>query len=143
MKEFEATGYGRTIILELERGEKLIESICSKLEEMNIKNALITSAVGSIQKLVFHRPTDLSAAAVDEIVTLEEPFEIGSLSGTIIDSQAHLHFSAASPSGVYGGHLELGTEVLYLFEVTLTEITGLELERRWTEEKVKKLFYKE
>ena len=143
MKKFFGQGYGKIVILELIRGDLLIESITEALAEEGIQNAVVISAVGSLQKVVYHRPTDMSAAAVDEIVEIEEPFEISSLSGSVIDGQAHFHFSASSPNRDCGGHLEPGTEVLYLFEVVLAEITGLNLERRLTPEKVKKLFPKE
>jgi hypothetical protein len=39
--------------------------------------------------------------------------------------------------------MEPGTEVLYLFEVVLAELSGLNLERKLTPEKVKKLFPKD
>ena len=140
MKAFTDGKYGQTVILELERGEKLIETIRDKLAELGIKNALVASAVGSLQKLCYHRPTDFGAAANDELLTIEEPLEIGSLMGTIINGEPHFHFMAAGPDGIYGGHLELGTEVLYLFEVTLVELEGYSLQRKLTKEKVKKIF---
>lgn len=143
MKEFVGKGYGKIIILELDRGELLIKSIVESLAQKGIKNAVILSSVGSLQKLVYHRPTDMSAAAVDEIVEIKEAIEIGSLTGSIIDGQAHLHFMASSPTANYGGHLEPGTEVLYLFEVIIAEIVGFNLERKLTPEKVKKLFPKD
>lgn len=143
MKKFFAESYGRLVILELVRGELLIKSILDSLEEAGIKNAVVISAVGSLKKLVYHRPMDMSAAAADEIVEVKEPFEISSLTGTVIDGSAHFHFSASSPNMDCGGHLEPGTEVLYLFEVVLVELNGLNLERKLTPEKVKKLFPKD
>lgn len=140
MKEFESGRLGRTIVIELERGEKVIESICAALERKNIKNAVILSAVGSIQRLKYHRPVDLGEAANDEFFDIEAPMEIGSLIGSIIGGQAHFHIVAASPDGVYNGHLELGTEVMYLMEVIAAEMEGCNLERRLTPENVKKLF---
>ena len=143
MKEFIGEGFGKTVIIELERGEKIIESICERLKALGIKNAVVASVVGSIQKLVYHRPTELSQSTIDEFITIEEPLEICSLTGTVIDGVAHFHFTAAGPKEVYGGHLEPGSETLYLFEVTLAEIKGFELERRLTPENVKKIFKKE
>lgn len=143
MKSFEGKSYGRTVIIELERGEKIIESIREKCEELDMKNAVIASAVGSLQKLVYHRPTGFQASAVDEFLTIEEPMEIGCLTGTVIDGVPHLHFVAAGPEGIYSGHLEENSEVMYLAEITLAEINGYNLERRVTPENVKKLFVKD
>lgn len=134
---------GRTIIVELERGERVIESIRTILGELNIKNAVVESSVGSLQRLVYHRPTGFQESAVDEFIDIREPMEIGCLSGSIIDGEPHFHFVAAGPEQIYSGHLEEESEVLYLLEVILKEIKGLNLERRRTEENVKKLFEKE
>jgi predicted DNA-binding protein with PD1-like motif len=142
MKQFDPVTLGKTIIIELERGEPLIEGVCRELEKSGIKNAVVGSAVGSVQKLVYHRPTDMGQAANDETLTVNAPMEVGSLTGSVIDGQAHFHIIAIGPEGVYGGHMEPGTEVMYLFEIVMIELSGCNLERRLTPEKVKKLFKK-
>lgn len=143
MKYFNAKGLGRVIILELERGEKIIEAVESVLAKEGIRNAYIASAIGSVQHVEFHRPTTLDEVAVDEFMSYDEPFELGCISGTIIDGVAHLHFSMGSNESLQIGHLERGTEVLYLAELTIVEIEGVQLERVMTLEKVRKLFPKE
>ena len=45
------SGVGRTVILELDRGDDIVESVEKTLEKEGIKNAYIASAVGSIQHL--------------------------------------------------------------------------------------------
>ena len=142
MKQFDPVQPGRTLIIELERGEPLIEGVCAELEKSGIKNAIIGSAVGSIQKLVYHFPTDMGQTANDKFLTVNAPMEIGSLTGSVIDGQAHFHIVAIGPEGVYRGHVEPGTEVMYLLEIVMIELSGCNLERRVTPEKVKKLFKK-
>jgi predicted DNA-binding protein with PD1-like motif len=143
MKQFDSGNLGKTVIIELERGEDLIEGICSALKQKGIQNAILGSAVGSIQKLAYHRPTDMGQAANDELLTVSAPMEVASLTGSVIDGAAHFHIVAVAPDGIYGGHVEPGTEVMYLMEVILVEIGGCNLERRLTSEKVKKLFQKQ
>jgi len=142
MKVFDTKGLGRTIVIELERGEKIVETICEALKKAGVENAIVGSAVGSIQKLIYHRPTDMGAAANDEILCVEKPMEIGSLTGSVFGGKAHFHIVAADPENVYVGHLEEGSEAMYLLEVTMVEVDGCELERRMTPEKVTKLFPK-
>jgi predicted DNA-binding protein with PD1-like motif len=142
MKHFDPVNLGKTIIIELERGEPLIGGICKALEQSGIRNAIVGSAVGSIQKLAYHRPTDMGQAANDELLTVNAPMEIGSLIGSVIDGQAHFHIVAVAPDTVYGGHVEEGTEVMYMLEVVMIELADCALERRLTPEKVKKLFKK-
>lgn len=142
MKSYNVGGLGKTIVIELDRGEKIVECICEALEAANIENAIVGSAVGSIQKLIYHRPTDMGAAASDEFITIERPMEIGSLTGSVFGGNAHFHFVASDPEQVYSGHLEPGSETMYLLEVTMVEVDGCNLERRLTPENVKKLFEK-
>lgn len=142
MKQFEPGNLGKTIVIELERGDKVIEGIEAELKTAGIKNAFVASAVGSIQKLIYHRPTTLGASSTDEFVTVESPMEFGSLTGSVFDGIGHLHFVSADRDNVYCGHLEYGTEVLYLLEVIMVEIVGCDLERKLTSENVKKLFVK-
>ncbi len=143
MKHYCAKGLGRVIILELERGEKVIESVESVLKEEGIANAYIASAVGSVKHVEFHRPLTMDEATVDEFVSFDQPFELGCISGTVIDGSAHLHFSMGSKESIQIGHLEKGTEVLYLLELTIIEIEGIQLKRMLTPENVRKLFPKE
>jgi predicted DNA-binding protein with PD1-like motif len=142
MKHFDPVQLGKAVIIELERGEPLIEGVCRELDKEGIKNAIVGSAVGSIQKLVYHRPTDMGQAANDEILTVNAPMEVGSLIGSVSDGQAHFHIVAMAPDAVYGGHMETGTEVMYLLELVMIELSNCGLERRVTPEKVKKLFKK-
>lgn len=142
MENFIGDGLGRTVIIQLDRGDKVVESVSEKLKEKGIKNAVVISAVGSLQKLIYHRPTGMGAATVDEFLTIEEPMEICSITGTVIDGTPHFHVVASGLECLYGGHLETETEVLYLAEITLAELKGYELERRTTKENVKKIFEK-
>ena len=62
MKAFMGSGVGRTVILELDRGDDIVESVEKALVEEGIKNAYIASAVGSIQHLEYHRPLTMDEA---------------------------------------------------------------------------------
>ena len=143
MENFTGKGFGRTIIIQLDRGEKIVEAVSERLRVEGIKNAVVISAVGSLQKLIYHRPTGMGAATVDEFLTIEEPMEICSITGTVIDGTPHFHVVASGLECLYGGHLETETEVLYLAEITLAELQGYSLERRITKENVKKVFEKD
>jgi predicted DNA-binding protein with PD1-like motif len=142
MKHFSCGNSGKIFTIELSRGEKVVESIEEALKKEGIRNAYIATAIGSLQKVVWHRPTIASEVTEDEYVTMEGAFEIGGISGTIMDGVPHLHFSAANAAGVYVGHLEYGTECLYLLEVTIVELLGYDLERKQVPSGVKCLFSK-
>lgn len=129
MISFLGEGTGRVVVINLRRGELLLESIEKELASVGIKNAIITSAIGSLQKAVFHRVTGMEAEPVDEFVTIEKPIELASLQGLVVDGHPHFHMVVSDVETPYTGHLENGTTVLYLVEITLLELKGLDLER--------------
>jgi predicted DNA-binding protein with PD1-like motif len=128
---FLGEGFGRSIIINLGRGDLLLESIRDRLEKEGIKNAVLYGAVGSMQKLVYHLPTSMGPTSNDKFITVEGdgPIELGSLSGNVIDGEPHLHIVAQDQKGNYIGHLEEGTEILFLAEIILAEIKGINIHR--------------
>jgi predicted DNA-binding protein with PD1-like motif len=129
MKAFIGKGFERIVIINLQRGEKVLESVEIQLKERGIKNAVILSAIGSLQQAVFHRVSGLQKSPVDEFVTLKQPMELASIQGVVIDGEPHFHMVVSDLEKTYTGHLEKETTVAYLCEISLVEITGLELER--------------
>ena len=143
MQYYVGEGLGKVLIIELARGEELFSSVETILEKEGIRNAYLASALGSIEHLEYHRPKTMGEVTDDEMLSLEGPFEFGGISGTVIDGVAHFHFNAGGTKGNHIGHLERGTRVLYLLELVVMELKGFDLERKWTPEKVKRLFPKE
>lgn len=127
--KFLGEGTGRFIIISLQRGELLLESIEEELKKSGIRNAVITSAIGSLQKAHFHRVTGMEREPVDEHVTIETPLELASLQGVVVNGHPHFHMVISDRKTSYTGHLENGTTVLYLAEISLLEFKGISLER--------------
>ncbi|MBZ4664845.1 PPC domain-containing DNA-binding protein [Mahella sp.] len=130
MRRFISDKLGRVVILNLERGEKLLESIKAQLNELGIKNAIVLSAIGSLQKAVLHRVTGMEESPVDEYVTIEAPLELASLQGVVANGEPHFHMVISSQENTFTGHLEEETTVLYLCEITLVEIVGANFQRK-------------
>lgn len=128
---FFGENFGRAIVINLGRGDLLLESIRDRMKEHGIKNAVLFGAVGSMQKLVYHLPTSMGPTSNDKFITIkgDGPIELGSLSGNVIDGEPHIHIVAQDKNGNYIGHLEEGTEVLFLAEIILAEIKGLNIHR--------------
>lgn len=134
-KVFHGKNLGRVIVLNLKRGDKLIESITEHLEKEGVRNAVLVSIVGSLRKLVYHRPINFAMSAEDEFITVEAPMEIGSVMGTVINGKPHFHIVASDLEKTHVGHLEPGTEILYLAEIVLCEIDGINIDRLLDENK--------
>jgi predicted DNA-binding protein with PD1-like motif len=143
MESFMADGIGRVLVINLQRGDKLLESIRENLKKHDINNGVILSAIGSLQKAVFHRVTNEDASPLDEIVAIEKPLELASLQGLIVDGEPHFHMVTSDLDQAYTGHLEEGTTVLYLVEISIAEIKGLNLVRQKDENNIARLIIKD
>lgn len=136
MTKYKGYELGQVIVLNLQRGDLLLETIESELKKSNIKDALLTSAIGSLQKVVLHRVIGTGREPEDEFVTLEKPMELASLQGMVLDGKAHFHMVVSDVEQSYTGHLEPGTTVLYLGEVSLVELKGVSLCRKKNEDNI-------
>ena len=136
MVRYIGQGTGRVLVLGLKRGDLLLESVVGALREENIRDAIITGAIGSLQKAVLHRVIGTGREPEDEFITLERPMELASLQGLVVDGQPHFHMVVSDTDSAYTGHLENGTTVLYLTEITLLEVSGLALARRKNEDNI-------
>ena len=129
MISFCKEGTGRLVVINLERGDLLLEGIRNELEKLGIRDAVITSAIGSLSKVVLHRVTGFEPKPVDEFITLEKPMELASLQGVVLDGHPHFHMVVSDLEQAYTGHLEEGTTVLYLVEISLLELKNTGLKR--------------
>lgn len=130
MKSFVSNQWGRVVILNLSKGEKLLESITAEVQRLKIKDAVVMSGIGAMRKVGYHAITTTEDIATNKYMTVEGPIELGSIQGLIIDGEPHLHISSADLKYSYIGHLENDTEVQYLAEITIAEILGLNITRR-------------
>lgn len=136
MTKYKGYELGQVIVLNLQRGDLLLETIESELKKSNTKDALLTSAIGSLQRVVLHRVIGTGREPEDEFVTLEKPMELASLQGMVLDGKAHFHMVVSDVEQSYTGHLEPGTTVLYLGEVSLVELKGVSLCREKNEDNI-------
>ncbi len=130
MKYFTGTTGKRVLVLNLLRGDKLLESIQELCSQAGLKYGVITSAIGSLQRVHLHRVTSFAEVTEDEYIVLEKPMELASLQGLIVDGNPHIHMVVSDQERTYTGHLEEGTIVLYLVELSIMELEGLSITRK-------------
>lgn len=130
MKSFVTEDYGRFVVMHLGKGEKILESIISEMNRLGIKNAVLTSAIGSMRKLSYHVITETTDKSVDKYETIEKAIELGAMQGLILDGEPHFHLVCSDPERTYVGHLENGCEVQYLLELSFLEINNISLMRK-------------
>jgi predicted DNA-binding protein with PD1-like motif len=131
--EYWETGFGRIIVFRCDRGEDLLKTIERVASENNIVNGVIISAIGTLEKCCIHRVTSKGLPPEEEYVEIDGPLEVNSVDGIIANGKLHAHISVSDSRGTYGGHLELGSPVLYLAEIVLAEIVGASFNREFDE----------
>ena len=129
MRTIVSKGFGRIVILSFDRGEKLREGIRDKLKELGIRNAVLVSAIGTLEKARFHRIKHTQKLPADEIFEIDGPIELASVDGIVADGEPHFHTVFQDLQRAYAAHLEDGSIVCYLAEIVLAEIEGVSLTR--------------
>lgn len=101
----------------LTRGQDLKKEIIAYCKKENIKAGVILSAVGCISHL------HIRLAEAKDYIDREECYEIVSITGTVSDTDVHIHISASDNEGkTVGGHLKDGTIVDTTCEVVMYEL---------------------
>jgi len=130
--------HGRRFVMKIEPGERIVPRLLDFAAATGVKNAVISSAVGSVQNVRFRgiktgakRPITLPRMNVHEV---EGPLELLGLEGNLFPDEegtidCHLHVMLGKSSGeVVGGHL-FDAEVFASCEIMLTEIQVSGVER--------------
>ena len=138
MRTFE--GDDGHVILQLQPGDRALESIESAIDEHDVDTGVVVSGIGSLNKLHVHYVVEYEEFPefaeenddVDEFLHEEGAWEIGSLQGAIADGEPHLHITAfeAESGRMLAGHLEPDSVVHALMEIVIRRIEGPELTRR-------------
>ena len=131
MKMMQNAGAMEIVILGLEPGELLLESVQKAVEEKDIRNGTVVSGIGTLKNLCYYAITHTGFPPEHEHFNVELPLELLSVNGTIAAGEPHLHVVAScGRNEVYAGHLEPGSEVAYLAEITIWKHNDLGMRRK-------------
>ena len=134
METFVSDRVGRTFVLKLVQGEYLLESIRQFIEEEKVENAVVLSGVATFDRSRLHMisTTDYPIYThIDE--KTDVPLEVVSVEGFICDGQPHLHCTISDKDSAYAGHLLEGCRILYLGEIVIQELLGMNIHRHLNE----------
>ena len=130
MRTYTTNQYGRTVIIHLGKGEKLLESLTEEIKRLHLKNGILLSAIGSLRKASLHVITSTDDWPVNQFITVEKPIELGAAQGLIINGEPHFHLVISEENSLYAGHMEPGCEVQYLAEFATLELLDVDLTRK-------------
>ena len=140
MEYFSTEKTGRIFVLRLDSGDYLLESIESLVQKENIKDAVVVSAIGTLDEYRVHWVTTTGFPAENHFEHWKDkPLELASVGGVIANGKPHLHIVVSDSEKAYSGHLEKGCRVLYLAEIVIIELKSLDLSREYDERHISRL----
>lgn len=111
-------------VVRLKPGQDLKAEILGLAKRNDLRASVVLSGVGSLAK------ARLRYAGAKEGVSLDGPFEIVSITGTLAHESLHIHLSLADSQGrVVGGHLLEGCVIHTTCELSVLENKDLEFSR--------------
>ena len=95
MKSFTTDSYGRTIIIHLGKGEKILESLTAELKRLDVRYGMLVSAIGSLRKACLHVITNTEDISVNKYILA--PRRDSSLTANLIFISTSLSRTAYMP----------------------------------------------
>jgi predicted DNA-binding protein with PD1-like motif len=125
------------VVVGLEPGDMLLESIQKAIDAHGIESGAIVTGFGTLKSCTMHYVTHNNFPPTDKLYTLnDKPMELLSMNGTIAEGKPHIHIALSSgDKEMYGGHLENNSEVLYLGEVVIMKFSKPKLVRKLDQER--------
>lgn len=144
MESFVSNQIGRTFVVKLVQGEDLLESIEKLIAEQKIENAVVVSGIATFDRSSLHMisTTDYPIQVYVDRKT-DVPLEVVSVEGFICDGEPHLHCTISDRNQAYAGHLLHGCRILYLGELVIQELLGLNITRHSNELGANHIYAKE
>lgn len=134
MKHFTFEKTGRTFVLRLEKGDLLREKIIELCALENVTEAVVLSGIAALDIVNIQMSNTKGFPIEYDVINLEEAIELGSLAGTIVNGEPHIHGVFGNGIHSWAGHVLDGCRILYLGEIVIQELIGPKLIRKPNED---------
>ncbi len=112
--------FDRVVVVRLKYQADLLAGIEKVIKEKNIRNAVILAAAGSVRNYQLHSVSNREFPSKNLFIeNTQEPADIVSMNGYVIDGRVHAHMTLTNADRAFGGHLEPRTNVFTFAVVTL------------------------
>ena len=128
--EFASLSPKRILILRIDPGEDVLESIQKFLQEANVRQAVVLGGYGTLAAYHIHWVTHNRIPTDNAFGRGEGGIEILSMNGLVVDGEPHIHVVLSTQEGAFGGHLEPGCTAYVVCEVFFAEVEGVALSRQ-------------
>ncbi len=111
--------FRRIVVLRFRYQTDLLEGIRKAVEQEGILNAVILTGMGSLVRHHAHSVANNTFPSQNEYFEADQPADIVSVSGFVIDGKVHAHFTFSTEEGAKGGHLEPNSRVFTFAGIAL------------------------
>lgn len=112
----------RVVMVRLDPGDDILLSLREAVSQSSIHTGVIVSGLGSTQSYHYHVVADKNLPPKELFPKGEEPFDIVSITGLVIDGRVHAHITFSDSAKAQGGHLEEGCRVLTFAAITIADL---------------------
>ena len=116
-------------VVRIDPGEDVLISLKSFIKEEGIKQGVVVMGYGTLAKVSQHWVCHNRWPPENNYHEWEGGIEIMSMNGMIVEGQPHIHFTASTIAGAFGGHMEEGCICYVLCEVGIVELEGAHMTR--------------
>jgi predicted DNA-binding protein with PD1-like motif len=109
------------VAVRLDPGEDVLLSLRAAVREHGLRDAVILSGVGSLDRYHFHVVKTTNMPPGNTFVQGEGPFDILTVTGAVVQGKVHAHITFSNTVQAMGGHLEEGCRVLTFAGVIMAE----------------------
>ncbi len=117
----------RLILVRLNPKDDVLASIRAAVREQGIRNGIIISGVGSLNRYRVHVVNKPVLPTEDVFFEGEGPFDILTVTGMILDGRVHAHITFSNTERAMGGHLEEGCTVLTFAVIVIADTPDAEI----------------
>jgi uncharacterized protein len=118
----------RLLLVRMKNGTDLLKGLEEAIAREKIRNAVIVSAIGSVTSYHVHMVDNSVFPPKDVYLKADEPFDIGSTQGYVINGRIHCHIVLGDKKRTLAGHLEPGNKVFTFAAITLAVLDAGELD---------------
>ncbi len=117
-------------VVRIDPGEDVLVSLKGFIREKGIEQGAVVMGYGTLSKVSLHWVLHNRFPPDNRFDEWEGGIEIMSMNGLIVEGEPHIHFTASTPDGAFGGHMEEGCICYVLMEVGIVELEGGRMTRK-------------
>lgn len=118
----ERVPFNNAVLVRLNPGDDILVKLREAVEQNNVQNAVILAGVGSVISHHYHVVASTTNPPKEYFTQAEAAADIVNVNGVVINGRVHAHIVFSNDKVAYGGHLELGCEVLTFSVIVLAEM---------------------